>query len=73
MHCYRYIAAVTRVADTIESLPAAEKHIPLGVLADWMEANGIEPEEVLTVSGDEVRAIVESLVGGDQPHLPHAA
>ena len=73
MHCYRYFAAVTRIAETIDSLPATRAHIPLGVLADWMEANGIEADEVLDVSGEEVRAIVESLVGGDRPQLPHAA
>ena len=73
MHCYHYLAAVARIADAIESLPAAESRIPLGVLADWMEENGIEADDVLEVSGDEVKTIVESAIGGDQPHLPHAA
>lgn len=73
MHCYRYLAAVTRVADSIEALPATETRIPLGVIADWMEEQGIEADEVLAVSGEEVKAIVEHAIGGDQPHLPHAA
>ena len=73
MHCYRYLAAVARIADSIESLPATESRIPLSVIADWMEDHGIEPDEVLAVSGEEVRAIVEHAIGGDLPHLPHAA
>lgn len=73
MHCYRYLAAVARIADRIESLPATENRIPLSVIADWMEEHGIEADEVLAISGEEVRAIVEHAIGNDQPHLPHAA
>ena len=73
MHCYHYLSASMRIADILESLPENEDRIPLGVLADWMEENGIEAEEVLSVSGEQVRAIVERAIGGDRPHLPRAA
>jgi len=73
MHCYQYLAAVNAVATTIESCPGAGKKLPYSVVADWMEENGIEPEDILLISGDEVRAIVESVIRRDQPHLPHAA
>ncbi|HKJ50300.1 MAG TPA: hypothetical protein VKB27_02300 [Gammaproteobacteria bacterium] len=73
MHCYQYLAAVNAVATTIESCPGAGTKMPYSVVADWMEENGIEPEEILLISGDEVRAIVESVIHRDQPHLPHAA
>ena len=73
MHCYQYLAAVSAVATTIESIPGAGQQLPYSVIADWMEENGIEPDDILQVSGSEVRAIVESLLQQDQPHLPHAA
>ena len=73
MHCYQYIAAVSAVANTVESCCGAGHKLPYSVVADWMEENGIEAEDVLLVSGSEVRAIVESLLRQDQPHLPHAA
>lgn len=73
MHCYQYLAAVSAVAKSIESFPEAEQKLPYSVLADWMEDNGIEPEDVLLVSGAEVRAIVEGVIQRDRPHLPNAA
>jgi (p)ppGpp synthase/HD superfamily hydrolase len=73
MHCYRYLAATMRIADTLESLPETEDPIPLGVLADWMEENGIEADEVLAISGEEVRAIVERVIHANRPQLPNAA
>jgi len=73
MHCYRYLAAVNAVANTIESCSDAGQKLPYSVVADWMEENGIAVEDVLLVSGSEVRAIVASLLQQDQPHLPHAA
>ena len=68
MHCYQYLAAVNAVAKTIESCPGESQTLPYSVIADWMEENGIEPEDVLTISGDQVRAIVESAIHRDQPH-----
>ena len=47
--------------------------MPPSVVADWMAENDIEPEAVLLVSGDEVKAIVESLIYQNQPQIPHAA
>jgi (p)ppGpp synthase/HD superfamily hydrolase len=73
MHCYQYLAAVNAVATTIETCPEAGQTLPYSVVADWMEENGIEPEEIMLISGDEVRAIVENVIRRDQPHLPHAA
>lgn len=73
MHCYEYLAAVSAVATTIDTFPGAGQKLPYSVVADWMEENGIEPEDILQVSGEEVRAIVESVIHRDQPHLPHAA
>jgi len=73
MHCYRYLAAVNAVANTIESCNGAGQKLPYSVVADWMEENGIEAEDVLLVAGSEVKAIVESLLQQDQPQLPHAA
>jgi len=38
-----------------------------------MAENGIEPEDVLLVSGDEVRTIVENLILRNLPKIAHAA
>jgi len=73
MHCYRYLAAVSAVADTIESCSGSGQKLPYSVVADWMEETGIDADEILLVSGSEVRAIVEGLLQQDQPRLPHAA
>ena len=73
MHCYRYLAAVSAVANSIESAAADRQKLPYSVVAEWMEENGIEADDVLLVSGSEVRAIVENLLQQDRPQLPHAA
>jgi hypothetical protein len=73
MQCYQYLAAITAVSNTIETLPAVRHRLPHSVIADWMEENGIEAEDLLLVSGAEVRAIVADLVEQNQPRMPHAA
>jgi hypothetical protein len=47
--------------------------MPHSVIANWMEENGIEAEDILRVSGAELRAIVVDLVEHNQPQIPHAA
>lgn len=69
MQCYRYLAAVTRVAHSIDTIPQLRQRIPYSVLAEWMEQNGIEAEELLQVSGEEVRSIVADLVESNQPQV----
>lgn len=73
MQCYQYLAAITAVSNTIETLPGTRHKLPHCVIADWMEENDIEPEDVLLVSGDEVRTIIECLIVDSQPQVPHAA
>lgn len=73
MQCYEYFAAITAVANTIDTLPGTEHRLPYSVIADWMEENGIEPEDLLQQSGESVRAIVAQLIEQDQPRIPHAA
>lgn len=73
MQCYQYLASTISISKALESIPGAPKKLPLNVVADWMDENNIKAEDVLLASGDEVRAIVESLVQLDQPNIPHAA
>ena len=73
MQCYQYLASTISIAKALESIPGAPKKLPLNVVADWMDENNIKAEDVLLASGDEVRAIVESLVQLGQPDMPHAA
>ena len=73
MQCYQYLAAVTAVTNTIDTFPGIRHRLPYAVVADWMAENDIEPEDILLVSGDAVRAIVANLVEQNQPDMPHAA
>lgn len=73
MQCYRYLAAVTRLAHDIDTIPRLRRRIPYSVIAEWMEQNDIEAEELLEISGDEVRAIVAELVESNHPPMGHAA
>ena len=73
MQCYQYLAAITAVANTIESIPGIHHKLPHGVIADWMAGNDIEPEDVLFASRDQITTLIESLVRDNQPRILHAA
>ena len=73
MHCYQYLAAITAVANTIESIPGIHHKLPHSVIANWMEANEIEAEDVMFASRDQIAAAIESLIRDNQPRILHAA
>jgi len=73
MQCYQYLAATTSIANALESIPGASHKQHFSVVADWMDENNIEAEDVLLATGDEVRAIVEILFQPDRSDMPHAA
>ncbi len=73
MHCYEFLAAVTAVANAIDKIPGERHRMPCSVIADWMAQNDIEAEDLLYVSGDEVKALVEEMIQQDHPQMPHAA
>jgi hypothetical protein len=47
MQCYQYLAAITAVSNTIDNLPGTRHKMPHSVIANWMEENGIEAEDIL--------------------------
>lgn len=71
MHNYRYLASIMSVANALESIPGTPKKLPPNVVADWMEQNQLEAEEVLEVNGDELRFRIENLVRPDHSNIPH--
>jgi hypothetical protein len=73
MQCYQYLAAVTAVANTIESIPGIHHKLPHSVIADWMADNGIETENVLYASREQVAVIIESLIRENRPSVLSAA
>ncbi len=73
MQCYEYLAAVTAVANAIDSIPGERHNMPYSVIADWMAQNDIEAEDLLDVSGAEIKALVEEMIQQDHPQMPHAA
>ncbi len=73
MQCYQYLAAITAVSNAIDNLPGTRHKMPHSVVANWMEENGIEAEDILLVSGSKIRTIVMDLIEQNQPQMPHAA
>ena len=73
MQDYQYLAAITAVTDALDSLPQAPNKLPHSVVADWLEEQGIDAEDILLVSGSEVRAIVSDLVERGHPSTAHTA
>ena len=73
MQCYEYLAAVTAVANAIDTIPNEPHKIPYSVVADWMAQNDIEAEDLFEVSGPEVKALVEEVIQQNHSHVPHAA
>lgn len=73
MQCYEYLAAVTAVANAIDTIPGERHRMPYSVVADWMAQNNIETEDLLDVSGAEIKALVEEMIQQDHPQMPHAA
>ena len=73
MQCYKYLAAITAVSMTIDSIPGSQHRLPHNVIADWMAENGIEAEDVLFASPAQLRSSIESLIAQNQPRILHAA
>ncbi len=73
MQCYEYLAAVTAVANAIDTIPGEPRKMPYSVVADWMAQNDIEAEDLLDVSGAAVKALVEEIIQQNHPQMPHAA
>ena len=73
MQCYQYLAAITAVANTIESIPGIQHKLPHSVIADWLAQNNIEAEDVLFATREHRVALIEMLIRDSQPGLPRAA
>lgn len=73
MQCYQHLAATIAVSNTLESFPGIRHKLPLSLIADWMDENRIEVEDVLFASTDAIKAQIEPLVRQNQPLLSRAA
>ena len=62
MQCYQHLAATIAVSNILESFPGIRHKLPLSVIADWMDENRIEVEDVLFASTDAIKAQIEPLV-----------
>lgn len=71
MQCYEYLAAITAVSNTIDSIPGISHHLPQGAIAYWMAENGIEPEDVLYATPDQIKVQIEPLSQGYQAIIPN--
>ena len=73
MQCYQYLAATVAVANTIEKIPGIRHRLPLSVIADWMDENGIEADDVLFATPDAIGTQIETRVQQNQPCILRAA
>ena len=71
MQNYRYLASIMSVMNALEAIPEAPKKLPPNVVADWMEENHLDAEDVLESSGDELKFTIENLVRPDHTNVPH--
>jgi len=71
MQNYRYLASIMSVMNALESIPEAPKKLPPSVVADWMEENHLDAEDVLESSGEELKFTIENLVRPDHSNVPH--
>ena len=62
MHCYQTIGATTRVSRLIAELKGTEYQQPQSTVADWMESNGIDLEDVLDADYETLKAQVAALL-----------
>jgi hypothetical protein len=72
MQSYKTYASITLIANTFEIQPEVGCKLPHSVIAEWMEQNDIEPEDVLYASPDIVKAKLVRLVSNNLPQIPHA-
>jgi hypothetical protein len=72
MQSYKTYASITLIANTFEILPEVGCKLSHSVIAEWMEQNDIEPEDVLYASPDIVKAKLVRLVSNNLPQIPHA-
>ena len=73
MQCYEYLAAITAVSNTLDTLPGIDHKLPPSVIADWMAVNDVEAEDVLFAPRDELINRMESLIRENQPRIRFAA
>ena len=73
MHCYKTFAATTLIAHMFEILPEIGRKLPHAAIAEWMAQNDIEPEDVLYVAPEVVKAKLVSLIEHNRPQISHAA
>lgn len=62
MHCYKSLIAATRVARIIDKLKNSEQHIHPAAIAVWMEASGLEIEDVVDADNETLQAQVAGLL-----------
>ena len=74
MQCIQTLAATTRIARILETIPQAPTGMPLAALADWIESRGIDIEDVLEADPHMLRDQIIALVDRElRQTLRHAA
>ena len=73
MQCFKTYAAALIIADYLASIPECGRKLPHATVADWMEQNDIEPEDVLNTTPQAIKKRLRQLAPDNLPNLPNAA
>ena len=73
MQCLKTYAATLIVADYLESMPEYGRKLPHAAIADWMDHNDIEPQDVLNTTPQAIKKWLRQLAPQNLPNLSNAA
>jgi len=73
MQCIKTYAATLIVANYLESMPEYGRKLPHAAIADWMDQNNIEPEDVLYTTPQAIKKWLRQLAPQYLPNLSNAA
>ena len=73
MQCLKTYAATLIVANYLESMPGYDRKLPHAAIADWMDQNDIEAEDVLNTTPQAIKKWLGQLAPQNLPNLSNAA
>ena len=73
MQCFKTYAATLIIAGYLDSMSESCRKLPHAAIADWMEQNDIEPEDVLNTTPQAIKKWLSQLPPQNLPTLSNAA
>ena len=73
MQCFKTYAATLIIASYLDCMSESGRKLPHAAIADWMEPNDIEPEDVLNTTPQAIKKWLSQLPPKNLPTLSNAA